>query len=214
MSSTPPCRIFVVLARDAPVGVILRRGPSKWFQIIKWDTRLDTFEDGAWFHGRIYEDVCDVSPDGKLFVYFAAKQERSRYNDEYGYAWTAISRPPWLHALALWPSPCGTYAGGGRFSGNSEFNLLSPFPADSHSQHPPPRQLTVHQKEWTNFQRSPTIEVEGTNWSGRDHAGHIIYAHEGKLYRRIDSQDALLIDLNDRKPDPQAAPVWARCWPE
>lgn len=76
MKSPPPCRLFVVVAREAPVAVILRRGPSKWVQLIRWDMNNDRFEDGAWFHGRIYEHNCGLSPDGQLFVYHAAKQQR------------------------------------------------------------------------------------------------------------------------------------------
>jgi hypothetical protein len=211
MPSKSPCRLFVIFAREADVGVILRRGPSKWVQIIKWDTRRDDFEDGAWFHGRIYEDACDVSPDGELFVYFAAKHNRHSQDDEYGYVWTAVSRPPWLHALALWPNPCGTYHGGGRFSGNRRLTLLTiRFDLVSHSQHPPPRQLIVDQQDWSNFDHKRKQEIEGVDWSGRDQRGHIVYARDGKLYRRVNWKDNELIDLNDRAPDPQPPPAWAR----
>jgi hypothetical protein len=44
--STPPCRLQFLLARRAPIGVIFRKGPNKWVQIIKWDTRSDSFERG------------------------------------------------------------------------------------------------------------------------------------------------------------------------
>ena len=37
MRAKSACRLFVVLARDADVGVILRRGPTRWVQMIKWD---------------------------------------------------------------------------------------------------------------------------------------------------------------------------------
>lgn len=62
----PPCRLHVLLARRAPVAVIFRRGPTKWVQIIRWDTEKDIFEAGQWFHGRIYEGRSDLSPSGKL----------------------------------------------------------------------------------------------------------------------------------------------------
>jgi hypothetical protein len=68
--SVPP-RLFVVLAREAPIGVILRRGPAAWYHVILWHTDTDHFERGAWFKGRIYEERCDLSPDGQLFLYFA-----------------------------------------------------------------------------------------------------------------------------------------------
>jgi hypothetical protein len=91
------CRLFVIAARDTPVAAVLRRGPSGWYQIIRWDTGSDEFTDGSWFKGRIYEDKCDLSPDGELFVYFC---HGGRWRPEYTDAWTAVSRLPWLSALA------------------------------------------------------------------------------------------------------------------
>lgn len=202
------CRLFVVLARDAPIGVILRRGPSKWVQVIKWDTQHDTFDDGAWFHGRIYENACDVSPDGKLFIYFAAKHDRHANDDEYGYVWTAVSRPPWLYALTLWPSPVGTWPGGGRFTDNSRVSLLtSGFCLTAHSKHRPPRELIMKQQNWSDFQYESKGEIEDADWSGRDQNQHLVYAREGKLFRRVNSKDHQLIDFNDREPAPQPAPA-------
>ena len=100
--SPPAGYLHVILARNAPVGIILRRGPSKWVQLIKWNTQTDVFEPGQWFHGRIYEQCCDLSPDGRLFIYFATKYSgKALYDEKISYAWTAISRPPYLTALAL-----------------------------------------------------------------------------------------------------------------
>lgn len=42
---TTPCRLFVILARSTPAGVILRRGPTEWVQLIRWDTSDDSFRD-------------------------------------------------------------------------------------------------------------------------------------------------------------------------
>jgi hypothetical protein len=112
--TTPvPCRLSVILAREAPVGVIFRRGPSKLVKLIKWHTDTDTFERGQWFKGRIYEGISDLSPDGSLLVYFAAKMQLGRqYDKEHFPAWTAISRPPWLTALALWRADVFPIGGG------------------------------------------------------------------------------------------------------
>jgi hypothetical protein len=99
-----PCRVYIILARAAPVGVVFRRGPTKWVQVLKWNTQEDSFDAGQWFNGRIYERRCDLSPDGTLLVYFASKfNARTIQDQEYTYAWTAISKPPYLTALALWP---------------------------------------------------------------------------------------------------------------
>jgi hypothetical protein len=66
--SGAPCRLFVYLARDAPAGLVLRRGPSAWTRLSLWHTDSDTFLHGQWFRGRIYERRSDLSADGSLWV--------------------------------------------------------------------------------------------------------------------------------------------------
>ena len=105
----PPCRIYAIMARDAPVGVIFRRGPSKRVQIVHWDTETDTFTPGQWFHGRIYEQEARLSADGTLMRYDAMKiNQRTRQDTDYGFSWTAISKPPYLRALTRWASGTST----------------------------------------------------------------------------------------------------------
>jgi hypothetical protein len=99
------CRLFVLLARKAPRAVIFRRGPSAQVGLYLWHLDTDRIEPGQWLKGRIYERRCDLSPDGKHLVYFCAQWRKPMQT------WTAISRPPWLTALALWPK--GDAWGGG-----------------------------------------------------------------------------------------------------
>lgn len=132
------CRLYFLLARYANTAVIFRRGPSKWVQIIRWDTANDTFEPGQWFRGRIYEKRCDLSPNGRLMIYFASKfNSKTIADDEYTYAWTAISRPPYLTALALWPKG-DCWHGGGLFRTDKKVWLNHrPFQAVPHPNHTP-----------------------------------------------------------------------------
>jgi len=138
MHKTPPCRLFVVLARNAPIGVIFRRGPSGCVQLVKWHTDTDEIERGQWFHGRIYEKRCDLTPNGELLVYFAAKRSESQQSNlEYTTAWTAISKPPYLTALALWPKG-DSWHGGGLFRNNKRLLLNHrPDVAKPHKDHVP-----------------------------------------------------------------------------
>ena len=94
--------MYAILPRKAPFGAVFRRGPSKSVLLIGWNTSNDTFQQGQWLRGRIYERRCDLSPDGNLLLYFAAS-----YRKPY-YSWPAISRPPYLTALDGW-------GGGGHF---------------------------------------------------------------------------------------------------
>jgi hypothetical protein len=95
LKSPIPCRVTVFVARQAQAAVILRRGPTRWVELILWDTKKDLFQRGQWFHGRVYEERCDLSPDGTKFIYFAAKYGRKRDADMPD-TWTAISKPPYF----------------------------------------------------------------------------------------------------------------------
>jgi hypothetical protein len=89
-----------------PVGVVFRRGPSRSVLLISWNTADDTFRTGQWLRGRIYVRRCDLSPEGDPLLYFAAN-----YREPYR-SWSAISRPPFLTALSMWPKGDG-WGGGG-----------------------------------------------------------------------------------------------------
>jgi len=80
-------------------------------QIVLWNTDTDEFIQGQWLKGTIYERRGDLSPDGKYMIYFAANR-RTKVHQEG--TWTAISRPPYLTALALWWKG-DSYGGGGLF---------------------------------------------------------------------------------------------------
>jgi len=130
--SPSPCRLSVYLARAARLGVVLRRGPSAWAQLALWERDGDRVTPGQWFHGRVYERRCDLSPDGRLFVYFAAKHGRRPDPERIGEAWTAISRPPYFTALTLWTN-LGSWYGGGAFEAERKLLLdatcsLTPHP--------------------------------------------------------------------------------------
>lgn len=143
-----PARLFIIFARKSPTAVIFRRGPSKWVQVIKWNTKTDVLEPGEWFNGRIYERRSDLSPDGSLLIYFAQKiSARSKRDTEYTYAWTAISKPPFLTALALWPKG-DCWHGGGLFKNNSVVLLNhKPEVAKPHKEHKPHRLLVIPNKQ-------------------------------------------------------------------
>ena len=115
-SQSPATRLHCVLARKAHVGVVFRRGPSKQVLLLRWRTDTHELEAGQWLKGRIYERRCDVSPSGDKLVYFAGNHKPPLYT------WTAVSRPPYLTALALWPKG-DTWGGGGVFRGERTLHL-------------------------------------------------------------------------------------------
>ena len=136
------CSLFVLLASEARVGVILRRGPSKWWRVSLWNTKTDQIEGGQWFHGSFYETRCDISPDGNLLLYFAGKYSPWEENRGYGSTYSAVSRPPYLTALSLWPNS-GTWGGGGVFLDNQTVVLHQG--TQHHPDHPPgPLKVLAH----------------------------------------------------------------------
>ncbi|HEX8702523.1 MAG TPA: hypothetical protein VF815_27065 [Myxococcaceae bacterium] len=114
--TAPSVRLFAILARSARRAVVFRRGPSKQVLLLSWNTETDEVTPGQWFKGRLYERRADLSPSGDKLVYFAAKYRAPLDT------WTAVSRPPWLTALALWPRG-GAWGGGGLFDTESRLRL-------------------------------------------------------------------------------------------
>jgi hypothetical protein len=90
---------------------VLRRGPSAWCALGRWDVALGRYEEGAWFRGTLYPQRCDLSPNGEWFCYFALQPSATW---EVGWTYVAISRLPWLHALAAWRTD-GTWTRGAHF---------------------------------------------------------------------------------------------------
>ena len=185
---------------------MLRRGPSGWAQVIAWDTDRDTFEDGAWFKGRIYEAKCDLSPNGELLLYFChGGRVRPGYTD----SWTAVSRAPWLHALALWPWGT-TYGGGGRFVDDRELVLRRGYDLAAHPKHPAEGLAVRTLNRGDSLPVQATTGELDTDWSGLDYRERLVFARGGKLYRRlVAGNDVELADFNGRRPAPVAAPKWA-----
>lgn len=114
-----PARLHVLLARNAPSGLVIRRGPSRQVALIGWDRDQDTFALGQWLRGRIYERRCDLSPDGRHFIYFAMN---GRWNSSVKGSWTAISRAPYLKAVTLYAKG-DCWNGGGLFKTNERYWL-------------------------------------------------------------------------------------------
>ncbi|SPE28636.1 conserved hypothetical protein [Candidatus Sulfopaludibacter sp. SbA3] len=157
VASQVPCRLSVILARRAPIGVVFRRASGNWVQLLNWRTGRDTFDEGQWFRCKVDANRSDLSPSGDKLVYFAASY-RSRSADRgYGETWTAVSRPPYFTALALWPLG-DTWFGGGLFDDDTCLRLNHPaWKAQCHPNHPATG-LHVTTDEMYFWDRSPLSE--------------------------------------------------------
>lgn len=166
-------RLYFIVARQAPVAVVFRRGPSRHVELLTWDLETDRLTAGQWLKGRIYERRCDLSPMGDLLIYFAAKYETKLRT------WTAVSRPPYLTALALWRKG-DAWGGGGLFDSARRIRL---------NHRPDEMQLEE------GFRLGPSMEVEtlgeGAGW-GEDNP-----LLDARLFRdgwRLDPSDSTEIE--------------------
>lgn len=117
MSTPPQVRLHLFHARDAMTSVILRQGPTRVWRMILWDRATDTFQDGQWLKHKVYPERCDLSPDGRHFLYFALD---GQWNAPTKGSYTAISQPPYFTVLRLFPQG-DTWGGGGVFIDNRRF---------------------------------------------------------------------------------------------
>ena len=200
------CSLFVLLARQAPMGLIFRRGPSTWTELSVWNTRTDVVERGQWFRGRVYERRCDLSPSGQKLIYFAAKHHLRNVDPAYSSTWTAISKTPYFTALVLWPNAGTTYHGGGLFDAEDAVCVNSVYhrgtnperdlPAPVHPSHKPPKTLRVFPMSFASGDRIMARRLVRDGWSlATDEgveAGHLDF--KGKLVREVKDR-RLTLDL-------------------
>lgn len=121
-----PPRIYCIPATAAPVVAVLRRGPSDWSHVGRWDLAQRRYEPGAWLRGRLFPRRSDLSPDGRYLCTFIHKPGAAW---EHGEAWVAVSKLPWLTALHAFGT-CGTWTRGYCFTaeGRREDPERTPLP--------------------------------------------------------------------------------------
>jgi hypothetical protein len=76
--------LYAIVARDARVAVVFRRGPTRHVRMLRWDLAKDDVEPGQWLYGTVETTASALSPDGELVAYCARKR---------GETFTAVSRP-------------------------------------------------------------------------------------------------------------------------
>ena len=115
-------QVFGIGSTGADVVAVLRRGPSGWSHVGRWDIAARRYEPGSWLYGKLYPQRCDLSADGRYLCYFALKGKSTW---ELGPTYIAVSRLPWLTALAAWRTS-GTYTRGAHFVADASRCDLGP----------------------------------------------------------------------------------------
>lgn len=87
---------------------------------------------GSRFYGKLYPSRCDISPDGRHFLYFAMRgTSKEKYDNSFDY-WTAICSPPTITAQ-FFLGHYYTWSGGGRFL-NKKHIVIKGFDEDTLTQ--------------------------------------------------------------------------------
>ena len=206
--TSPPCRLYVLPASAAPTAVIMRRGPSAWWHLLAWDLDAGELTPGAWLRGMLYPERSAVSPDGRLLGYFALGHGRHPWDTYF-----AVSKVPWLTALAAWHTH-GTWTGGCAFAADNSLTISAsmdrrPF----HGRFP--YGVAVGSLPPEPAAGSTPLPVAA--WTRRDHQGRLLVAtHQGEV-KIIEQRSGAWVttwsrDLNGLTPDPAPSPSWARDW--
>ncbi|MGP1356543.1 hypothetical protein [Roseicyclus sp.] len=197
--TTPPTlRLHLFFATENDRAVILRQGPSRLFRMILWHRDTDRFEDGQWLKHKVYVERCDLSPDGRHFLFFALD---GKWGGAAGGSYTAISRPPFFTARVLHPQG-DTWGGGGVFLSNDTY-AVDGCGADDILRHRTglrrvprgaPSPLSLQIPAWTALQKAKAQRVA-------DHG----YRTEGARLHRL-ADGGLIRDFTDMSFEPILAP--------
>ncbi len=120
-------RLYCIPDLSVRVAAVLERRPKKWWRVGRWDLISGAYTPGAWFRGSLYPQRCDLSPGGRWFLYFALK---SGSDWPAGETYTAVSRLPWLRALAAWRE-MGTWSRGAQFAHPGQWEVGEPTVGDA-----------------------------------------------------------------------------------
>lgn len=168
----PAPRLYAQVATAAPLAAVFRRGPSGWWQVSRWHLDTGALEPGAWFHGTLYPRRSDLSPDGELLCIFALKGGPA---DFLGGTYSAVSKAPWLFALAAWPE-MGTWTRGYHFAAGRGAHAVKVVahgslpPLAYRLQHTPVAQYAAERRRgWVEHASSPPRAADDT-WDERRRA--------------------------------------------
>lgn len=207
MNPAVPARIQGYFARKAPVCVIVRRGPTKYTQLIRWRTDIDLFEPGQWMRGKV--DAFSMTSDG-AYAAIKVMGARSRLHSWEDTQVVILCRPPYLTALEVYI--------GGLCLTHAEFlpddRLLARGGVHSvHAQNRCPFERIERLGERVEFaERNYDLDARWRQAVGVDQGGRRIRMHYGRIFAGDAGQERLLFDCNDYAFEEVVAPKWAARW--
>lgn len=105
--------------------------------MITWNLENDTLEYGQWLKKKVRPERCDLSPEGRYFIYLIDCFEQ-------GDSRTVICKPPYWSALTAWEHGDPLFgAGGGLFTEEHSVLLNWHCPLEPHEKWPSLSQLEI-----------------------------------------------------------------------
>ncbi|HWD38405.1 MAG TPA: hypothetical protein VG944_06125 [Fimbriimonas sp.] len=184
----PPARLKVFFASHAPIAVIARRGPSKYSQLILWNTLTDEFTPGQWTRGHV--QWAELSRNGKYISMQIMGARPRREKGVLGLEQVAVlSRPPYFTALKA------------RVGGFCVGNWIE-IPEDLQKVEPAEAIQSV-------LPESYYLDASSRPCEGTDQRGRKILLKEGSVWLLEESSRRLLFDANHYDFEEVIAPDWA-----
>ncbi len=191
----PPARLHLLPAKEAPYTIILRRKPTNWFHVMRWNTQTDHMEHGSWYAGTLYPKRADVSFDGDWLVFLAMDPGSNTFN--------RMARPPLLTPIVEVPAD-GTYRGGDYWESASQLHLngwltyakgwrrvgdtdaawcqqpTATHPS-LHMREAGYKNGTLHFKFWLDAY--PALIPDTADWACWDCLGQLLFTNKGSVYK-------------------------------
>ena len=182
-------------------------------RLILWDRSTDSFTDGQWLKHKVYPERCDLSPDGRHFLYFALN---GKWNSVTKGSYTALSQPPYFTALSLFPVG-DTWSGGGAFVNNHYYIAdgdkdVVNHPSETRRIIQGPQTKNCRTGFYDQQSGQPAkigkdrIEAARTKRETGPNAPSDYIAKGAKLFRLIEGQATLIRDFTDMAFSPIKAP--------
>ena len=114
LTGTPKIRGYIATRQNRIVLLYRQTNKVTYLVLLEYNRKNINLRIGSRFYGRIYPNRCDLSLDGKYFIYFAMGRRPHQRDGQILSCWTAICMPPTLTAQAIFFHG-DTWGGGGQF---------------------------------------------------------------------------------------------------
>ncbi len=190
-----------------------------------------------WLARQIDFERSDVSPDGRLFGYYALNNEKKPSGGPHPGHYIALCRPPFFTALALWWTG-GKQADRVIWRGPRQLAVGKNVRMEPDKGHlgdirlcePDEKEIWYPRYVWPYDERrleAKVAKIQGNpflkevfvhrfpyfEWADVDHLGRLLLAREGRVFVHDGQQERELINLNLCEFCPLAPPDWATEWP-